>query len=145
MFGFCVKNSRGSRSRGFRFSSLISLIAMVLMLAATSPANAESIEEAIPGNSYTKYSPLLAIKCWENGAMVAHLQEPRSCETAELTDTKVVAVQEKVVFDSRRRLKQGRWSEIWTFNKCGKTVKVRVNLWSSGNYKADGEWVTLTN
>jgi hypothetical protein len=113
------------------------------MLAVDTAAKAESVEEAMPGGSYTKYSPRLAVQCWENAAMVAHLQEPRSCETAELTDTKVVAVQEQVVFDSRKRLKQGRWSEIWTFNMCGKTVKVHVNLWSSGNYKANGEFKPL--
>ncbi len=73
-------------------------------------------------------------------ATVAFIQRPASCNNTKLVDTRVTAVHEKVVFTSKRKLKQGRWSEIWTFDKCGKKVRVRADFKADGKGTADGEF-----
>ena len=116
------------------------VLAMAAMVFVAAPANATSVDDVIPGSSYTKYAPNLAIQSWEIATMSAHIQEPRTCQTAKLTDTKVIEVQQQVIFDSRKRLKQGRWSEVWTFDKCGRKVRVRADFKADGRGFADGEF-----
>ncbi len=67
---------------------------------------------------------------------MAHLQEPRSCKKAKLIDTKVIGLEEELVY-SGKFLMEGRWTEIWTFNKCGTEVKVRVVISANGKGTAD--------
>ncbi|SLN54699.1 hypothetical protein PEL8287_02933 [Roseovarius litorisediminis] len=100
----------------------------------------DKIQEVLPGNSYTKYSPALAVQSWEMAATVAHIQKPMSCKTAKIIDTKVTAVKEKVIFTSKRKLKQGHWLEIWTFDKCGKRVRVQAEFRADGKGTADGDF-----
>ncbi len=123
------------------------LLIIVVLTVAPMPASATSleqqlaeIEEALPGNSYTKFSPALAVQSWEMAATIAHIQKPASCKTAKLIDTKVMAVQQKVVFTSARKLKQGRWSEVWTFDKCGKKIRVQAEFKADGRGTADGDF-----
>ena len=126
---------------------LAAVLITLLPIVEPLPAKAMSLEqqlaeidEALPGSSYTKYSPALAVQSWEMAATIAHIQKPASCNTAKLIDTKVQAVQEKVVFTSERKLRQGRWTEIWTFDKCGKTIRVRAVFKADGRGTADGEF-----
>ena len=139
---------------GFRvFFGLTKVVWVALaftILLTTSPlaVSAKSLEEqvaeiekALPGN--TKYSPALAVQSWEMAATIAHIQRPASCPTAKLINTKVTAVQQKVVFTKARKLKQGRWSEIWTFDKCGKRIRVRANFKADGKGTADGEFAVV--
>ena len=129
-----------ARKRPKRASPIIATLIFAVACAFAAPLWAASIEEAMPGTSYTKYSPALALQAWQLAAMVAHLQEPKSCKTAKLIDTKVIAVKEQVVFTAKRRLEKGRWSEIWTFDKCGKKIRVRANFKADGRGTADGEF-----
>lgn len=94
------------------FVAALSITLALPVAAASLEQQLQEIDKALPGQSYTKYSPALAVQAWELAATVAHIQEPASCQTAKLVDTKVTAVTEKVVFTSKRKLKQGRWSEI---------------------------------
>ncbi|SHL81312.1 hypothetical protein SAMN05444414_1462 [Roseovarius marisflavi] len=124
-------------------SLLVAALYMMLTLSAaaqTLQEQLEEIEKVLPGNSYTKLSPALAVQSWELAATVAHIQKPASCKTAKLIDTKVTKVVENVIFTSKRRLKQGRWSEVWTFDKCGKKVRVRGDFQADGRGTADGEF-----
>lgn len=114
------------------------VVAVVFALAA--PVAADSIEDALPGSSYTKYSPALAVRAWEMAATVAHIHDPGACETIKLIDTKVTSVEEQVVFSSSRKLKQGRWSELWIFDRCGKRVEILSKFTADGKGKADGEF-----
>lgn len=125
---------------GILFIAALSIILAFPVAAESLEQQLEKIEEVVPGNSYTKYSPALAVQSWEMAATVAHIQKPASCKTAELIDTKVIAVKEKVVFTSKRKLKQGRWSEIWTFDKCGKIVRVLADFKADGKGTADGNF-----
>ncbi|MDX5412338.1 MAG: hypothetical protein LPK02_04755 [Rhodobacterales bacterium] len=117
-----------------------SVVAPSPVSARTPAQQLVDIETAVPGNSYTKLSPALALQVWEMAATIAHIQEPATCKTARLIGTRVIAVEESVVFTSERKLKQGRWSEIWTFDRCGKTINVRADLKADGKGTADGEF-----
>lgn len=130
---------------GLARAAVGALLIAVISIAAPSPVSAKSLEqqlaeidELMPGNSYTKLSPALAVQSWEMAATIAHIQKPASCKTAKLIGTKVTAVKENVVFTSDRKLKQGRWSEIWTFDKCGKIIRVRADFKADGKGTADG-------
>jgi hypothetical protein len=86
----------------------------------------------IPGDSYTKKSLHWGVVTYENAAVLAILKEPRSCEKVDLTDTKVIDVEEELVI-SGDDFEAGHWTEIWTFNKCGTEVKIRIV------FRADGK------
>jgi hypothetical protein len=122
---------------------MVTVVSTVAPLSASAKSLEEQlaeIEEALPGGSYTKYSPALAVQSWEMAATVAYIQKPASCDTVQLIDTRVTAVQQKVVFTKGRKLKQGRWSEIWTFDKCGKKIRVRADFKADGRGTADGDF-----
>lgn len=125
--------------RGFVVAAFLIISAFPVAAKSLEQQLAE-IEEVVPGNSYTKFSPALAIQSWEMAATVAFIQRPASCNNTKLVDTRVTAVHEKVVFTSKRKLRQGRWSEIWTFDKCGKRVRVRADFKADGKGTADGEF-----
>jgi len=76
------------------------------------------------------------VKTWDYAAVTARLQEPRSCKKVKLIDTKVINVEKELVY-SGSFLMEGRWTEIWTFNKCGTKVKVRVVFSADGKGTAD--------
>lgn len=140
MTGFVQNSAHYPGSSRLRISALIGALMILVTCAFAAPLGATTVKEAMPGASYTKYSPALALQAWQIAATVAHLQEPRTCKTAKLVDTKVVAVQEQVVFTARGKLQKGRWSEIWTFDKCGRTVRVRADFKADGKGTADGEF-----
>jgi len=145
-----LQASIGNGGRVFFILIKVVLVAvMVTVLSTVAPLSASAksleeqlaeIEEALPGGSYTKYSPALAVQSWEMAATVAYIQEPAYCDTVQLIDTRVTAVQQKVVFTKGRKLKQGRWSEIWTFDKCGKKIRVRADFKADGSGTADGDF-----
>ena len=122
--GFGVQTEPTKRISG----SLESLLTAALFVFLALPVLAGSLEQQLaeiddmlPGKSYTKHSPALAVQSWEMAATVAFIQKPASCETTKLVDTKVTAVEEKVAFTAKsRKLKKGRGLEIWTFDKCQK-------------------------
>lgn len=135
---------------GFKTATMVGIarpwllsILLLFAVAVASPPRAQTIQEAMPGTSVTKNSSALAFQSWELAAMVAHLQKPTSCKTAKLIDTKVVSVDERVVFLRGGRLKSGRWSEVWTFDKCGTRVRVRADFKADGRGFADGEFKAM--
>ncbi|WP_413717755.1 hypothetical protein [Silicimonas sp. MF1-12-2] len=126
-----------------RFFVIFAITLALPVAANTLEQQLKEIDEVLPGNSYTKYSPALAVQAWEMAATVAFIQKPTSCQKTKLINTKVTDVDEKVVFTSKRLLKQGRWSEIWTFDKCGTRIQVRAAFQADGKGAADGEFSLL--
>ena len=142
--GFGVQTEPTKRVSGSLGSLLIAALFIFLafpVLAASLEQQPAEIDDMLPGKSYTKHSPALAVQSWEMAATVAFTQKPASCETAKPVDTKVTAADEKVAFTAKsRKLKQGRWSEIWTFEKCGKIVRVQADFKADGKGTADAEF-----
>ena len=79
----------------------------------------------VPGDSYSKRSLHSALLARESAEAMVRLQEPKSCRKVSLTDTKVIGVEEELVY-SGRNIIAGHWTEIWTFDKCGAEVKIRI-------------------
>lgn len=124
------------------FSTIrVSLFCAIASLFWHSSSQAQTVEDILPGTSYTEYSPLLAMGSLNTATSIARAYGPQSCKSAELVSTKVISVDEKVVFASNRKLKSGVWSEIWTFDTCGKKLPITVKFIADKKGRADIEYM----
>ncbi len=98
-------------------------IAAVLVSLLTVTGCAD-VEGAIPGNSYARANPSLAVQTWEATAALALGATP-SCDRHDLINTQIVSVAEPLRIAGSRAT-QGKWTERWTYDMCGSIVPVRV-------------------
>jgi hypothetical protein len=54
-----------------------------------------------------------------------------SCQSRRLVDTRIVEEDEAYVFRNGR-LVDGKWSETWTLDRCGKNVDIRLDFEADG-------------
>jgi hypothetical protein len=84
----------------------------------------------MPGETRTATSAVLASDVLQSVMFFDSLQDA-SCQSRRLIDTRIVKEDKAYVFQNGR-LVDGKWSEVWTLDRCGKAVEVRLDFEADG-------------
>lgn len=84
----------------------------------------------MPGETRTATSAVLASDVLQSVIFFDSLQDT-SCQSRRLIDTRIVKEDEAYVFQNGR-LVDGKWTEIWTLDRCGKKAEVRLDFEADG-------------
>ena len=113
----------------------MALLGMVAAAACTDVPPATGVAAPLPGETRVATSALLANDV-ANSIMFFDMLQDSACENRRLVDTRIVAEDEAYVFRNGR-LVEGKWSEVWTLDRCGAPARHRLD------FEADGRGGTV--
>lgn len=100
-----------------------------ILLALTFSAFLTACTSAVSFPGETKmndFSATDANNVWQS-VIYTDKQSFPNCSSHTLLNTKAISYDEPIIFEAGRAT-QGRFSEEWTYDRCGETVKRRVDV-----------------
>ncbi|MDU8943964.1 hypothetical protein [Ovoidimarina sediminis] len=104
------------------------LLALLALTACTGAPHATGAP--LPGETRVATSAILANDVASSIMFFDALQDT-TCDSRRVVDTRIVAEDEVYMF-REGRLVQGKWSEVWTLDRCGKTARHRLDFEADG-------------